>query len=65
MPIIPTQLLGFADGTMSQGFSTVYDMRILNPALIEKITIEDGNGMFLGQVEVVERSEFSGMNPTV
>ena len=57
MPIIPTQLLGFADGTMSQGFSTVYDMRILNPALIEKITIEEGNGMFLGQVELVSSSE--------
>lgn len=53
MPIIPTQLLGFADGTMSQGFSTVYDMRILNPLLIEKIKIEDGDGMFLGQVQIL------------
>ena len=57
MPIIPTQLLGFADGTMSQGFSTVYDMQILNAALVCKIDIEDGNNMFLGQVEIIERSE--------
>ena len=29
MPIVPTQLLGFADGTMTQGFSTMYDMKLL------------------------------------
>ena len=57
MPIVPTQLLGFADGTMSQGFSTLYDMKILNPALIGKINITEGNNMFLGQVEVINSSE--------
>lgn len=57
MPIIPTQLLGFADGTMSQGFSTVYDMRLLNPALLAKINITEGDGKFLGTVEVIESSE--------
>jgi hypothetical protein len=56
MPIVPTQLLGFADGTMSQGFSTLYDMKILNPALIGKIEIVEGNNMFLGQVEVIDSS---------
>ena len=30
MAIVPTQLLGFADGAMSQGFSTMYDMKLLN-----------------------------------
>ena len=55
MPIVPTQLLGFADGTMAQGFSTLYDMKIINPALIGKINIVSGNDMFLGQVEVVTR----------
>ena len=30
MAIVPTQLLGFADGTNSQGFSTMYDMKLLN-----------------------------------
>jgi len=30
MPIVPTQLLGFADGGMSQGFSTLYDFQILS-----------------------------------
>jgi len=39
MPIVPTQLLGFADGRMSQGFSTLYDMKIINPTLLSKITV--------------------------
>ena len=43
MPIVPTQLLGFADGRMSQGFSTLYDMKIINPLLLSKIEIIDGN----------------------
>lgn len=30
MPIVPTQLLGHADGSMSQGWSTLYDLRLLN-----------------------------------
>ena len=34
MPIAPTQLLGFADGTMSQGFSTAYDIVGLNKWLV-------------------------------
>ena len=43
MPLVPTQLLGFADGTMSQGFSTLYDMKILNPALLAKIQVTNGD----------------------
>ena len=34
MAIVPTQLLGFADGAMSQGFSTLYDLKMLNPDLL-------------------------------
>ena len=34
MAIVPTQLLGFADGGMSQGFSTLYDLKLLNDALL-------------------------------
>lgn len=34
MPVVPTQLLGFADGAMSQGWSTLYDMKILNNILL-------------------------------
>ena len=34
MAIVPTQLLGFADGAMSQGFSTLYDLKMLNAALL-------------------------------
>ena len=34
MPIIPTQLVGYADGGMSQGFSTMYDLKALNEQLV-------------------------------
>lgn len=34
MAIVPTQLLGFADGGMSQGWSTLYDLRMLNKSLL-------------------------------
>lgn len=36
MPVVPTQLLGFADGAMSQGWSTMYDNKILNSNLLLK-----------------------------
>lgn len=36
MAIVPTQLLGYADGGMSQGWSTLYDLKILNKNLIIK-----------------------------
>lgn len=34
MAVIPTQLLGYADGGMSQGFSTMYDLKMLNKDLL-------------------------------
>ena len=34
MPLIPTQALGFADGGISQGFATLYDLVPLNPMLL-------------------------------
>ena len=34
MAIVPTQLLQFADGGNSQGFSTLYDLKMLNPLLL-------------------------------
>lgn len=36
MAVVPTQLLGYADGGMSQGWSTLYDLKILNPNLLIK-----------------------------
>ena len=36
MPVLPTQLLGYADGAMSQGWSTMYDLKILNKNLLVK-----------------------------
>lgn len=41
MAVVPTQLLGYADGAMSQGFSTLYDMKILNDLLLVKGTVTD------------------------
>ena len=32
--IVPTQLLGYADGAMSQGWSTLYDFQVINPNLL-------------------------------
>lgn len=43
MPLVPTQLLGFADGGMEQGFSTLYDMKILNDLLLQRITVKKGS----------------------
>lgn len=36
MAIVPTQLLQYADGGTSQGFSTLYDLKMLNPSLLVK-----------------------------
>jgi len=34
MPVVPTQLLQFDDGGTMQGFSTLYDLKVLNRDLI-------------------------------
>jgi hypothetical protein len=34
MPVVPTQLLGYADGAMSQGWSTMYALEKLNENLV-------------------------------
>jgi hypothetical protein len=34
MAIVPTQLLGYADGGMSQGYSTLYALEMLNDELL-------------------------------
>lgn len=47
MAIVPTQLLGFADGTMSQGFSTMYDMKLLSTyegSIKEKNAVDSKDG---------------------
>ena len=36
MAIVPTQLLQYADGGTSQGWSTLYDLKILNANLLVK-----------------------------
>lgn len=39
MAIVPTQLLQYADGGTSQGWSTLYDLKVLNKNLIVKGTV--------------------------
>ena len=41
MPIVPTQLLQYADGGTSQGFSTLYDLKMLNKDLLVKGKVVD------------------------
>lgn len=43
MPIVPTQLLQFADGANSQGFATMYDMKLLNANLLGCIKVVEGD----------------------
>jgi len=43
MPIVPSQLLQFADFRNSQGFASMYDMKIINPLLLAKIEVKEGN----------------------
>ena len=50
MAIVPTQLLGFADGTMSQGFSTMYDMKLLSTYKVvdgQRVDAKDGQYSWL------------------
>lgn len=41
MAVVPTQLLGFADGAMSQGWSTMYALEVLNKDLVVAGKITD------------------------
>lgn len=45
MPLVPTQLLQFADGANSQGFATMYDMKLLNTNLLSCIKVVEGDRM--------------------
>lgn len=40
MAIVPTQLLQYADGGTSQGWSTMYDLKVLNEGLLIKGQVE-------------------------
>lgn len=39
LAVVPTQLLQFADGGTTQGWSTMYDLKALNPNLVVKGTM--------------------------
>ena len=48
MAIVPTQLLQYADGGTSQGWSTMYDLQLLNT--YEKDSHEYSNLLIKGTV---------------
>ena len=43
LPLMSSQLLQFADFRNSQGFVTMYDMKIINPLLLAKIEVKNGD----------------------
>ena len=53
MPVVPTQLLGLPDGTMTQGFATMYDLRLLSRAVAidgDKVEVDyDNDGLTIGE----------------
>lgn len=51
MAVVPTQLLGFADGGMSQGFSSLYDLKMLNPDLLVAGKVESVEQIIKNQVQ--------------
>lgn len=56
MPIVPTQLIQMADGGNSQGFATMYDMKVLNTNLMAVIRITKGAKEL--EVKVTNAAEF-------
>lgn len=65
MPIVPTQLLGFADGGMTQGWSTLYDLKVLNADLVVAGEVTDdalnaGQAVLLVNPTVTTGEEISG-----
>ena len=54
MPIVPTQLLGFADGGMTQGWCTLYDLKVLNANLVVAGEVIDDAGT-AGQLVTLTR----------
>jgi hypothetical protein len=52
MAVVPTQLLGYADGGMNQGFSTLYALEPLNVDLVVAGTV-----VALPQPVLIESSE--------
>lgn len=65
MPIVPTQLLGFADGGMTQGWSTLYDLKVLNADLVVAGEVTDdalnaGQAVLLVNPTVTAGEEISG-----
>lgn len=57
MTIVPTAELQFNDGGTTQGWSTLYDAKILNPSLLVKgaiVDIADANANQVVSMKTVE-----------
>jgi hypothetical protein len=57
MAVVPTQLLGFADGAMSQGFSTLYDLKMLNEVLLVAGEVVEEDQVIVTRQLVEEKEE--------
>ena len=62
MPIVPSQLLQFADFRNSQGFASMYDMKIINRLLLAKIEVKDGDraALYRELMPALETSDSEG-----
>ena len=60
MPIVPTQLLGFADGGMSQGFSTLYDLKVLNSKLLVMGTVTGASSAYVAGTQASQVYNMAG-----
>lgn len=60
MPIVPTQLLGFADGGMTQGWSTLYDLKVLNTGLVVAGQVTNEGNVASQSVSIVNPTQGAG-----
>lgn len=49
MPIVPTQLIQGPDGGSAQGFSSLYDLQLLNPALLVAMQVKGDTNTYYAQ----------------
>lgn len=58
MPIVPTQLIQGPDGGSAQGFSSLYDAELLNPALLVAMQVEGDSNTYFAQYATAAGVDF-------
>ena len=59
MPIVPTQLIQGPDGGSAQGFSSLYDLQLLNPALLVAMEVTGEANSYFAQDMTAETTKFA------